>query len=548
MSPDAEPGLESEPEPVVPRLNLVPNVFGEAAGAGALPKGTVTLLLADVEGSTRLWENRPEEMANALETMDRVVVELVCLHGGVRPVEQGEGDSFVVAFTRASDAVACALALQQAALAPINLRIGLHTGEIQLRDEGNYMGPTINRAARVRDLAHGGQTLLSGTTADLVRDALPPQASLIDFGHRVLRDLSRPERVVQLCHPDLHNDFPPLRTREVVEFRWRPAQLTPFVGRVSELAHVGQLLDVSRLLTISGPGGVGKTRIAIEAASRSGTRFADGVRYVDLSAVTDPELAAFAVARAMELAEPPDRCITVDALIRHLGDRRLLLVVDNCEHLLDACAALVGVMLGACPNLTVLATSRSPLGTCGEQVFPVPGMSATDDAVQLFAEHARRGSPGFAPGPSDIAAVEEICRRLDGLPLAIELAAARVRSCSLAEIIDSLDARLDFLTGGPRTATRRHRTLKACVDWSYGLLTEPEKDMFRRISVLPGAFDQQGARQMAAEGTPSFQTVDMLAALVEKSLLAAETLHGRTQYRLSETMREYASEQMRESG
>ena len=226
------------------RLTLSPNNFHERAAGLPLPTGTVTLLLADVEGSTRLWETQPDVMAAALATMDRVLGELVHANNGVCPIEQGEGDSFVVAFTRASDAVACALALQQAALAPIRLRIGLHTGEIQLRDEGKYMGPTINRTARLRELGHGGQTLLSGTTSDLVRDLLPKQSWLKDFGRYALRDLSRPERVTQLCHSDLHNSFPPLRTR----------------GRVSERARIRRLREVGRVLTFAGVGGVGKFR------------------------------------------------------------------------------------------------------------------------------------------------------------------------------------------------------------------------------------------------------------------------------------------------
>ena len=240
LSLSSLPSLPGRPA----RLNLSPNNFHDRTAGTPLPTGTVTLLLADVEGSTRLWETQPDVMAAALATMDRVLGELVHTNNGVCPIEQGEGDSFVVAFTRASDAVACALALQQAALAPIRLRIGLHTGEIQLRDEGKYMGPTINRTARLRELGHGGQTLLSGTTSDLVRDLLPKQAWLKNFGRYALRDLSRPERVTQLCHPDLHNYFPPLRTR----------------GRISERARIRRLREVGRVLTFAGVGGVGKFR------------------------------------------------------------------------------------------------------------------------------------------------------------------------------------------------------------------------------------------------------------------------------------------------
>jgi class 3 adenylate cyclase len=235
------PASELERLNLPSRLNLSPNNFHDHTAGRTLPTGTVTLLLADIEGSTRLWENQPGVMAAALATMDRALAELVHVNNGVCPIEQGEGDSFVVAFTRASDAVACALALQRAALAPIRLRIGLHTGEVQLRDEGKYMGPTINRAARLRELGHGGQTLLSGTTSDLVRGLLPEQAWLTDLGCYALRDLSRPERPAQLCHPDLHNCFPPLRTRRTKFFHRQPGQRTTFGGRVSELAQVRRL-------------------------------------------------------------------------------------------------------------------------------------------------------------------------------------------------------------------------------------------------------------------------------------------------------------------
>src|SRR6478672_6178172 len=233
-----------------------------------VPTGTVTLLLADVEGSTWLWQTQPEQMTAAVAQLDRTLAQLVDAHDGVRPVEQGEGDSFVVAFTRASDAVACALALQRAPLAPLQLRIGLHTGEVQLRDENNYIGPTINRTARLRELAHGGQTVLSGTTADVVIDMLPDDAWLTDLGTQPLRDLPRPERVVQLCHPDLRNDFPPLRTRETVVAQHLPVQFTSFVGREVEMNDLRQILADNRLVTLTGAGGVGKTRLGVQVAAQ----------------------------------------------------------------------------------------------------------------------------------------------------------------------------------------------------------------------------------------------------------------------------------------
>jgi class 3 adenylate cyclase len=259
-----------------PRVEMPPVDWSELGVSGLLPTGTVTLLLADVEGSTRLWDTQPEEMTAAFARLDRALSDLVSAHGGVRPVEQGEGDSFVAAFARASDAVACALGLQRAPLAPIRLRIGVHTGEVQLRDEGNYIGPTINRTARLRDLAHGGQTVLSGVTEALVIDRLPEDAWLTDLGIHPLRDLPRPERVVQLCHPDLLNEFPPLRTPKAVASPHLPVQLTSFVGRDAELTQIRELLAENRLVTLTGAGGVGKTRLAVQIAAQMAGEFGDG--------------------------------------------------------------------------------------------------------------------------------------------------------------------------------------------------------------------------------------------------------------------------------
>src|ERR1700756_1042672 len=267
----------SDPHADTPRLN-----WSDLGLSESLPTGTVTLLLADVEGSTRLWQTQPEEMTAAVARLDRTAADMISAHGGVRPVEQGEGDSFVAAFARASDAVACALELQRAPLAPIRLRIGVHTGQVQLRDESNYAGPTINRTARLRDLAHGGQTVLSGATEQLVVDWLPADAWLADLGTHQLRDLPRPERVVQLCHPDIRNEFPPLRTFKSADTHNLPAQLTSFVGRGAHIAEVRKLLSDNRLVTLTGAGGAGKTRLAVEIAGRIAAEFSDGVRYVDL--------------------------------------------------------------------------------------------------------------------------------------------------------------------------------------------------------------------------------------------------------------------------
>jgi predicted ATPase/class 3 adenylate cyclase/DNA-binding CsgD family transcriptional regulator len=522
--------------------------WSELSVSGLLPTGTVTLLLADVEGSTQLWETQPDEMTAAFARLDDARSDLIAAHGGMRPVEQGEGDSFVVAFARASDAVSCALELQRAPLAPIRLRIGVHTGEVQLRDEGNYIGPTINRTARLRDLGHGGQILLSGTTEALVIDMLPPDAWLTDLGAHELRGVPRPERVVQVCHPDLVNDFPPLRTLKNVAVQHLPVALTSFVGRNTELPQVRELLTQNRLVTLTGAGGAGKTRLAIQIAGQLSGEFGDGVWYVDLAPITDPELVPVTVGRALGLPDQPGRS-TMDTLTRFLADRQILVVLDNCEHLLDASAALVNALLATAARLTLLTTSREPIGVPGEVSWRVPSLSLRTEAIDLFTDRARHARPEFVVTDDNAAVVAEICARLDGLPLAIELAAARVRALSLAEILESLHDRFRLLTGGARTAVRRQQTLRASVDWSHALLTEPERVLFRGLAAFLGGFDFDAARTVASGGdVERFQVLDLLTLLVDKSLVVADDTGGRTRYRLLETVRQYALEKLGESG
>jgi predicted ATPase len=438
--------------------------------------------------------------------------------------------------------------LQRAPLAPIRLRIGVHTGEVQLRDEGNYAGPTINRTARLRDLAHGGQTVLSGATEVMVVDRLPAGAWLTDLGTHPLRDLPRPERVVQLSHPDLRNDFPPLRTPKSVGVHNLPLQLTSFVGRGAQMTDVEKLLADNRLVTLTGAGGAGKTRLAVEIAVRIAPEFGDCVWYVDIAPVTHPGVVAVAVARALGLPDQPGRS-TMDTLLRFVRDRQMLVVVDNCEHLLDACAELVVALLGAAPGLTLLATSREPIGVAGEVSWRVPSLSLDGEAIELFIDRASRARPDFRITDETAAAVAEICRRLDGIPLAIELAAARVRALSLAEILDGLHDRFRLLTGGARTAVRRQQTLRASVDWSHALLTEPERVLFRRLAVFLGGFDLDAAQAVAGSGElERYQILDQLTLLVDKSLVVAENTGARTRYRLLETVRQYALEKLAESG
>ncbi len=483
-----------------------------------LPTGTVTLLLADVEGSTRLWQTQPDGMTAAVALLDRTVPAVI--------------------------AAACALELQRAPLAPITLRIGIHTGEVQLRDEANYIGPTINRTARLRELAHGGQIVLSGSTSELVAESLPADAWLSELGTHRLRDLPRPERVVQLCHPDLCKDFPPLRTPERTAARHLPTQLTSFAGRGAELDELRRTLDGNRFVTLTGAGGVGKTRLAIQIAAEMG----DGAWFVDLAPITDPDVVTVAAIRAFGLPDQPGRS-AMDTLLGFVGDRRILVVLDNCEHLLDATAALVSTLLGACSQVTFLATSREPIALAGEMTWRVPSLSLADEAAELFTDRARLARPDFELTDRNTATATEICRRLDGMPLAIELAAARVRALSLNEILDGLRDRFRLLTGGSRTAVRRQQTLRASVDWSHALLTEPERVLFRRLAAFMGGFDLHAAQIIAGSGeVERYQVLDQLTLLVDKSLVVTEEAKRGTRYRLLETVRQCALEKLSESG
>jgi predicted ATPase/class 3 adenylate cyclase/DNA-binding CsgD family transcriptional regulator len=513
-----------------------------------LPTGTVTLLLADFESCARLWETQPEQMTTTSVRLERAAAEIVAAHDGALVAEPGAGDGLMAAFAHATDAVACAVELQRAALAPIRPRVSVHTGEVQLRDAGDYAGPTPKRAARLRELAHGGQILMSGITRDLVVDQLPADAWLTELGAHQLGDLPRPERVAQLCHPDLDVEFPPLRTTGGVVPHGLPVQLTRFVGRVGLTNDVAKALSENRLVTLSGAGGVGKTRLAVQVAAQAAAEFDGNVWFVDLTPVTDPEMAPVAAIRALGLPDQPGRS-AIDTLVRFLGDRRVLLVLDNCEHLLDVSAALTVSLLGGCPQLTILTTSREPIGVSGELTWRVPPLSLADEAIELFVDRARLARPEFSIAVDDTPAVREICDRLDALPLGIELAAARVRMMSLFEILDGLRNRFRLVTDGVRTGMRGKKTLGASVDWSHALLSEPERILFRRLAVFRAGFDLDAARVVGAgHPLPQDEVFDQLTQLVDKSLVVAENAAHRTRFRLLETVRHYATHKLQESG
>jgi predicted ATPase/class 3 adenylate cyclase/DNA-binding CsgD family transcriptional regulator len=539
-------------EDIVDYLPGFPTVDDNDAGLApaegrppSLPTGVVTFLLSDVEGSTRLWEGDEERMRAAIARHYELLDSAIVLHGGVRPIEQGEGDSVVGAFSRPSDAVAAALDVQRAFVeepwaegAALRVRLALHTGEAQLRAEGYYVGRAVIRCARLRAVAHGGQTVLSAATRDLVADRLPGGVTLRDLGSHRLKDLGQAERVWQLCHPDLVNEFSPLRSLDAVANNL-PAQLNSFVGRDEELAEVGQALQAARLVTLTGGGGCGKTRLALHAAAEAAERHPDGVRWVELAPVSAGSGVAYAVARTFGLVEEEGRPV-IDTLCEQLAGVGALVILDNCEHVIEPCAELAQALLRAAPALRVLATSREPLGVPGELTWRVPSLGE-DAGVRLFAERAAQVRPGFSAEGDNAEAVTQICRRLDGLPLAIELAAARVRMMPPARIAAALDDRFRLLTGGGRTVLPRQRTLETSVAWSHDLLDEAERALLRRLSVFAGGFTLEAAESVCADGiVDAYAVLEVLSRLVDKSLVQADVAQGEGRYSLLETIRFYA--------
>jgi predicted ATPase/class 3 adenylate cyclase/DNA-binding CsgD family transcriptional regulator len=527
-----------------------------------LPSGTVTLLFTDVEGSIRLWEADREAMAEASADYSRTVREQIEAAGGY--VFKTVGEAFRAVFADPSAALASAVAIQRAVGTepwppglPIRVRIVLHSGACVERD-GDYLGPVVNRAARLQAVGHGGQVLVSGATYELLPGRLPGGIGLEDLGKPHLRDLGRAEQVFQVNGPGLAEGFGPLRSLDDPALRHNlPSQPTSFVGRAGELAELRSLVSGgSRLVTIAGPGGIGKSRLALQVAAEALDGAGDGVWLVELAPVADPELVARTVAAVLQVREEPGRPM-LDTLLDAVGDRYLLVLLDNAEHVLGAAAKLADAVMRCCPRASLLVTSREPLGTSGEHVFRVPSLPvppadlavpdrlAAFESVQLFAEHAAMHRQGFVVDDDNAAAVAAVCVRLDGIPLALELAAARLGSLSVSEVSSRLDQRFRLLTGGSRTALPRHQTLRALIDWSYDLLNPEEQIVFGRLSVFAGGWTLEAAEAVTpGGGTGEWQVLDHLAALVDKSLVQAEDFHGSTRYWLLETVRQYAAERL----
>ena len=529
-----------------------------------LPAGTITFLLTDIEGSTRLWETVPDAMEVALERHNRLLPEVIDDHGGVVVTSRGEGDSFFAVFPSAAAAVeaagACQLRLAGEVWptgAALRVRMGLHTGEAHVQ-EGDYVDHApINRCARVKAAAHGGQVLVTQATRDLVADRLGSGFSLRRLGEFRLRDLSQPELIYQLTHAGLPGDFPPIRTLAERTSNL-PVQLSSFIGRERELSQTRALVASSRLVTLTGAGGSGKTRLGLQVAAELADGFGDGVWLVELAAVSDEDAVAPGICQALGITGPPGRAV-LEALLDALARQDVLIVLDNCEHLIGACAKTADALLRRCPRVRLVATSREPLGIGGETIYRVPPLSLPEpgaagsavecsDAVALFLDRARAQGAGLSVDEQTAPLVVSICRRLDGLPLAIELAAARLRSLSLGVLADRLDQRFRLLTGGDRTAPGRQQTLRAAIDWSYSLLNSAEQLLLRRLSVFAESFDLDAAEAVCGFGDIEvFDITGLLGSLADKSLVMAETAGPALRYRLLETIRQFAAERLAEA-
>ena len=533
----------------------------------APPTGTVTFLFTDIEGSTSHWERKPEAMSEALSRHDEILRTAIEANNG--HVFKTVGDAFHATFSAAPDALEAALEAQRALLheawseeiGSLKVRMALHTGEAQERD-GDYFGPPLNRVARLLSAGHGGQTLLSLATQELVRDRLPAETGLTDLGEKRLKDLSSPEHVFQLMASGIPSEFPSLGTLDAHPNNL-PLQLTSLVGREREVAQVCERLSrlEVRLLTLTGAGGMGKTRLGLQAAAELADDFEDGVFFVSLATVSDPTLVAPTVAGTLEVKEAGGEQL-IEGLKRYLREKRVLLVLDNFEQVLEA-APVVTELLSAAPHLKVLATSRTPMRLYGEYEYSVPPLALPDpgrpllverltqyEAVRLFIERARAAKADFSVTAENAQAVAEICARLDGLPLAMELAAARIKLLSPQALLARLNNKLKLLTGGPRDLPQRQRTLRGTIEWSYELLDEGERVLFARLAVFSGGRTLEAMEAICdAERNLPIDVFDGVSSLVDKSLLRQEEgIGGEPRFVMLETVHEYARERLEQSG
>jgi predicted ATPase/class 3 adenylate cyclase/uncharacterized protein HemY len=547
------------------RRVVSPNLEDVRAATG-LPTGTVTLLFTDIEGSTRLLQLLGDRYTEAVMQHRKVLRDAFARHGGVEVDTQG--DAFFAAFSRAQDAVAAAIDAQRGLAScswpdavELRVRIGVHTGEPTATDEG-YVGIDVHRGARIAAAGYGGQVLLSATTRDLLSEELSEGVGVRDLGEHRLKDLTHGQRLYQLVIPELNSEFPPLKTLDNRTTNL-PTQATPFIGRERELHEAATLTERPdvRLLTLTGAGGTGKTRLALQLAADLVEVFPDGVFSVSLAPIASADLVVPTIAQTLAVREQPGQSLA-ETLKEYLRDRELLLLLDNFERLLEAASA-VADLLAACPRLKVVVTSRSPLHLSGEHVYPVSPLALPDpkeprdpqslaryDAVALFRERATAVKPDFQVNHENAGVIAEICIRLDGLPLALELAAARVAILPPQALLTRLGQRLELLTGGPRDLPARQQTLRSTIEWSYGLLSEGEQRLFARFAVFVGGCLLEAAGSVCRlDGSRPIDVLDTLSSLVEKSLLACEPrAGGEPRFSMLETIREYALDRLETSG
>jgi predicted ATPase/class 3 adenylate cyclase len=525
----------------------------------------VTFAFTDIEGSTQRWDLDREAMQQALRRHDELVRPAIEAHAG--RIFKTMGDEFCAAFARPEDAVAAMLEVQRAlkagdfsAVDGLRVRAAIHTGTADERD-GDYYGPPVNRVARLLTIAHGGQILVSGATADLVQGELPKQASLRDLGEHRLRDLARPEYVYQLLAPDLTAEFPPLRSLDVLSNNL-PFQFTSLIGREAEIREITALVERHRLVTLVGSAGVGKTRTSLQVAANLLDGSGDGVWFIELAPLASGEYIPSTVAHTLGITLPSEGD-PIANLTHTLKDARMLLVFDNCEHLVEPAARVISAILRECPKIKVIASSRQGLGIAAEETYRLPSLAVPEAAdldglpaseaiqsaaIALFVERARTVDKKFVLTDDNAPAVAEICRRLDGIPLAIELAASRVKMLSPSQLRARLDERFRVLTGGSRDVLPRQQTLRALIGWSHDLLDERERVLFRRLGIFVNGFTLEGAMAVASDESDEFDVFDVLASLVDKSLVLAEPDKDSLRYRLLESTRAYALQKLAEAG
>ncbi|MGH2418348.1 MAG: ATP-binding protein, partial [Candidatus Limnocylindria bacterium] len=526
---------------------------------------TVSLLFTDIVGSTRLLEELGDDYATLLSDHHRILDEALAAHGGARV--DAAGDGLFASFPTARAALLACIDAQRALAAhtwprgsKVEVRMGLHTGE-PIGSGTGYVGIDVHRAARICAAGHGGQILVSDSARALIGSAVPDTVSFLDLGEHRLKDLATAIRLHQVIAPGLGSEFPPVRSLETLPNNL-PRQLSTFVGRSQEIDDVVERLSTTSLLTLTGPGGVGKTRLALEVGAHVVDSYPDGAWFAEFAALDDPALVPDTVASALRVKPHADG--PLPALAAVLAEQHALLIFDNCEHVLDAVVSLADTLLRRCPDVRILVTSREALGMAGESLMPVPSMSLPDaaatatpeelerlsasDSVRLFLDRGQAVDPGFRLTGENAEAVVQVCRRLDGIPLAIELAAARLRSLPPAQIAARLDQRFRLLTGGSRTALPRHRTLRAAMDWSIDLLPEAERVLVHRLATFSGSFSLEAAEAVASGGpVEADEMIDLLAHLIDKSLLMPEPTPTEARYRMLETIRDYAQERLAES-